>query len=306
MTRAAAAMRFIGVHAADDGGLPMAVRRSAAAGGRAVQVFTAPPTYYNDKVGFKPDAAARVHEALGAAGIAPRHVLVHAAYVLNTASTDETKALRARNGLAKELERSTALGVGGFCFHPGSAGDGDPGEAAVRVGFAIRHALETVPETVSGTRVLIENTAGSGRTMGRSADEIALMLAQVPPELRHRTGYGLDTCHLFAAGHDITSSPDALRSVLARFETAIGERPAFFHLNDSQHPFGSNKDRHALIGEGGIGAEPFRWLLREPVSEGIPLILETPQARAQTVEDDASADPADARMIALLGSFLDA
>jgi deoxyribonuclease IV len=298
-------MRYIGVHAADDGGLPMAVRRAAAAGARAVQVFTAPPTYYNEKVGLKPEKAARVHAALAEAGIEARHLLVHAAYVLNTASPEEPKALRARNGLAKELERSTALGAGGFCFHPGSAGTDDPDAAAVRVGLAIRHALETVPETDGGTRVLIENTAGAGRTMGRTAGEIALMLAQVPDALRHRTGYGLDTCHLFAAGHDIHSSPEAQRATLEGFARTIGEAPAFLHLNDSQHPFGSNKDRHALLGEGMIGAEPFRWLVRDPVAEGIPLILETPSARDSVVEDDASPDPADARMIALLQAFLE-
>lgn len=296
--------RILGVHAADDGGLPMAVRRAAAAGGRAVQVFTAPPTYYNEKVAFKAEKAARVHAALAEAGIERHHLLVHAAYVLNTASPEEAKALRARSGLTKELERSTALAAGGCCFHPGSAGESDPLEAAVRVGVTIRYALESVPETSSGTRVLIENTAGAGRTMGRSAEEIALMLAQVPAEWRHRTGYGLDTCHLFAAGHDIASSAEAQREVLAQFVRIVGERPAFFHLNDSQHPFGSNKDRHALIGEGRIGVEPFRWLLADPISQGIPLVLETPSERATVVEDDPSADPADARMIALLTGLL--
>ena len=295
--------RILGVHPADDGGLPMAVRRGAAAGARALQIFTAPPTYYNEKVTIKPDKAAKVHEALDVAGIARHHVMVHAAYVLNTASPEEPKALRARAGLAKELERTTVLAAWGCCFHPGSAGEGDPQEAAVRVGHAITHALEHVPE-VNRTRVLIENTAGAGRTMGRTAEEIALMLAQVPPALRHRTGYGLDTCHLFAAGHDLHSSRDAQRALLAHFERVIGERPAFLHLNDSQHPFASNKDRHALIGEGAIGAEPFRWLLNDPFSEGIPLILETPSERKTVVEDDVTADPADARMIALLEGFL--
>lgn len=295
--------RLLGVHPADDGGLPMAVRRAAAAGARAMQCFTAPPTYYNEKVGLKPDKAAKVHEALDAVGIARQHLLVHAAYVLNTASPEEPKALRARAGLAKELERTTALGAWGCCFHPGSAGDSDPQEAAVRVGETLRAVLEQVPE-VNATRVLIENTAGAGRTMGRTAEEIALMLAQVPAALRHRTGYGLDTCHLFAAGHDIHSSRDAQRATLAHFVTTIGERPAFFHLNDSQHPFASNKDRHALLGEGALGAEAFRWLVNDPLTEGIPLILETPSERATVVEDDATADPADARMIELLRSFL--
>lgn len=295
--------RFIGGHPSDAGGMGMAVRRAGGAGMRALQLFTAPPTYYNEKLTVKPDKAARVREALAEAGIDPRHVMAHGAYVLNTASTDAVKAARAASGLAKELERCSALGIAGCCFHPGSAGDGDPGEACDRVGDAITHALETVAEGASGTRVLIENTAGAGRTMGRRAGEIARMLARVPASLRHRTGYGLDTCHLFASGHDIASSSEAQRAVLDEYERATGERPAFLHLNDSQHPFGSNKDRHALIGAGTIGVEPFRWLLADPRAGGIPLVFETPSERAETADDDASPDPADVRMQRLLESL---
>ena len=296
--------RFLGAHTPDAGGIVMAARRAGAAGMEAMQLFTAPPTYYNEKVTVKADKVARFRDALAAAGIAPRHVLVHAAYVLNTASVEEVKAARAASGLAKELERSTALGVGGFCFHPGSAGDGDPGEACDRVGVAIQRALESVPETASGTRVLVENTAGAGRTMGRAAEEIARMLGRVPEGLRHRTGYGLDTCHLFASGHDIASSAEAQRAVLDTFERAIGARPAFFHLNDSQHPFGANKDRHALIGGGSIGVAPFGWLLADPRSADVPLVLETPSERTEVADDDASPDPADVRMLSLLRSLL--
>jgi deoxyribonuclease-4 len=297
-------LRYLGAHTSDAGGIVRAARRAGAGGMRAMQLFTAQPTFYNEKATVKADKAARFQDALAAAGIAPAHVLVHAAYVLNTASAEDLKAARAAAGLAKELERSTALGVGGCCFHPGSAGDGDAGEACDRVGDAIRRALEAVPETASGTRVLIENTAGAGRTVGRAAEEIARMLSRVPDALRHRTGYGLDTCHLFASGHDIASSADAQRAVLDAFERATGERPAFFHLNDSQHPFGSNKDRHALIGEGAIGAPAFRWLLADARSQGIPLVLETPSERAEVADDDASPDPADVRMLLLLQSLL--
>jgi deoxyribonuclease IV len=152
--------------------------------------------------------------------------------------------------------------------------------------------------------VLIENTAGAGRTMGRSAEEIARMLSRVPAGLRHRTGYGLDTCHLFASGHDIASAPAAQHAVLDSFEQATGERPGFFHLNDSKHPFASNKDRHALIGEGAIGVEPFRWLLADPRTEGISLVLETPHERGEVGEDDASPDPFDVKMMALLETLL--
>ena len=270
----------------------------------ALQIFTAPPKYYGEKVGAKPNRVATFRDALAMAGIEARNVLAHGAYVLNTASTEPEKAARAAAGLARELERSTAYGIGGCCFHPGSAGDGDPGEACDRVGDAITHALTTVPEGAAATRVLIENTAGAGRTMGRSAEEIARMLSRVPAAMRHRTGYGLDTCHLFASGKDIATSPGAQRAVLDGYERLIGEPPAFFHLNDSQHPFGSNKDRHAWIGDGAIGVEPFRWLLADPRTEGIPLVLETPQERAELAEDDPSADPADERMMQLLRSLL--
>ena len=296
--------RFLGAHTPDAGGIVMAARRAAASRMRALQIMTAPPTYYNEKVTIKADRAAKFGEALALAGIAPRFVLVHGAYVLNTASPEEQKATRAKGGLAKELERSTALGIGACCFHPGSAGDSDPGEACDRVGDAIRFALEMVPETASGTRVLIENTAGAGRTMGRSAEEIARMLARIPSELRHRTGYGLDTCHLFASGHAIAESQEKQREILDAFERTVGEPPGFFHLNDSVHPFSSNKDRHALIGDGQIGVEPFRWLLNDPRTEGIPLVLETPQERKEVADDDASADPSDEKMMRLLESFL--
>jgi deoxyribonuclease-4 len=278
----------------------MAAHRAAAAGMTTLQVFTAPPTYYGEKAGMKPEKAAKFHAALAEGGILPGDVLVHAAYVLNTASPEEEKAHRARAGLTKELERTQAIGALGCCFHPGSAGTGDPERAAIQVGATIRHAVEHVAGTA---RVLVENTAGAGKTMGRTAEEIALMLAQVPAELRHRTGYGLDTCHLFAAGHDIATSAAAQATVLDRFEQVIGEPPAFFHLNDSQHPFGSNKDRHALLGEGAIGAAPFEWLLSDARSHRVPCILETPHDYGEVDESDPGADPADLRMMHLLRAW---
>jgi deoxyribonuclease-4 len=224
-------------------------------------------------------------------------VLVHAGYVLNTASPEPEKAEKAARALAKELERTSALGAMGCCFHPGSAGAGDLDAAIARAGDAVAHALTLVP---AGARVLIENTAGGGKTVGRTAAEVAAMLERVPASLRARAGYGLDTCHLFAAGHDIAASAAGLRGVLDAFCDATGELPAFIHLNDSEGALGSNRDRHALIGEGAIGVSPFRWLLADPRSEGIPLILETPQANPDVADDDVSADPWDVKMMSLL------
>ncbi len=292
---------LIGAHTIDTGGVHMAVRRAAAAGMDTLQLFTAIPKFYNDKTSVRPERIERFRAALDEAGIDGANVLVHAAYVLNTASSDEVKAERARAGLTRELERTTALGIGQLCFHPGSGGStGDRGEAAARVGATIAHALGAID---GESRILVENTAGAGATLGRTPDEIGMILDAVPPALRARTGYGLDSCHLFASGHDIASSRESLTAVLDAFEAAAGAPPSFFHLNDSEGALGSNRDRHLLLGEGAIGAEPFRWLLEDPRARGVPLILETPQDVADIGEDDPSPDPADVRMVALLREF---
>jgi deoxyribonuclease-4 len=289
--------RYIGAHTIDKGGIDMAARRAGAAGMSAMQLFTAIPKYYGDKSSIRPERVERFRGALAAAGIEPARVLVHAAYVLNTATADEEKWGRAAAGLRKELERSTTLGAGAVCFHPGAATDGDREAAVGRVARAITQALDAVP---GATRLLLENTAGAGMTIGRTPDEIGAILQGVPGPLRARTGFGLDTCHLFSAGHDISASPAALGRVLDEFEAAAGEPPSFFHLNDSEGALGSNRDRHMLIGEGKIGREPFGWLLRDRRSAGVPLILETPPETPDVAPDDPSPDPWDVRMMALL------
>ena len=291
---------LLGAHTVDNGGIHMAALRAGRSGMQALQIFTAIPKYYGDKISIRPERVQRFREALGRAGIAPANVLVHSAYVLNTATADEEKWGRAAAGLRKELERSTALGVGALCFHPGAATGGDREAALARVSLAITRALEAVP---GDTRILVENTAGAGLTVGKTPDEIAAMLAGVPKALRRRTGYGLDTCHLFSAGLDIRQSQALFTRILDEFESATGSPPAFFHLNDSEGALGSNRDRHMLIGEGQIGVEPFRWLLRDRRSAGVPLILETPQQNFEIGEEDDSPDPYDVRMMELLRSL---
>lgn len=293
---------YLGGHTIDNGGIHMAVRRAAASDMRAMQLFTAIPKFYGDKSSIKPERVARFSAALADTQIAAEHVMAHGAYVLNAATPDQEKWGRARDGLAKELERSTALRIGSLCFHPGAATDDDRDAAAARVARAIVYALEQVPE--SHTRILVENTAGAGRTFARTAAEIHSILRDVPPAMRRRTGYGLDTCHLFASGYDLRESPARLRGILDEFEDATGEPPSFIHLNDSEGALGSNRDRHTLIGDGQIGIEPFRWLLADPRSEGIPLILETPQLEPAVGDDDATPDPYDVQMMVLLRSLM--
>jgi len=279
----------------------MAVRRAANADMTAMQLFTTIPKFYGDKSSIKPERIERFRAALAETKIDPRFVMAHGAYVLNTATPEEEKSTRARAGLAKELERSTALGIGSICFHPGAAMDDNREAAAERVAMAIVHALEHVP--TGATRVLVENTAGAGRTFAKTAAEVGSILRHVPKPLRARTGYGLDTCHLFASGYDITANGDAISRVLDEFEEETGEPPGFIHMNDSEGALASNKDRHVLLGDGQIGEEPFRRLVLDRRSRGIPLVLETPQLNMEIGDDDASPDPYDVQMMALLEPF---
>ncbi|MGH7480839.1 MAG: deoxyribonuclease IV [Longimicrobiales bacterium] len=293
--------RIIGSHTVDNGGIDMAARRAAAAGMNAVQIFTAIPKFYNDKSSIRPERVERFRAALEELRMPPKHVMVHAAYVLNVATADRAKWARAAAGLRREMERSTTLGVGQVCFHPGSAGSGDVAASAARVARAMRQALDAVDGAV---RLLVENTAGAGSTIGRTPEQVGAILDHLDGPYRARAGYGLDTCHLFASGYDITESAATFGGVLDAFEGACGEAPAFFHLNDSAGELGSNRDRHTLIGEGRIGAGPFRWLLEDKRSRRVPLILETPQKDMEIAKDDARADPYDVRMMDVLGPWL--
>ncbi len=204
-------------------------------------------------------------------------MIAHAAYVLNTATHEEEKYARARAGLAKELERSTALGIGAICFHPGAAMDDNREAAAERVAGAIVHALEHVPNE-HDARARREH--GGRRTHVRE-DGRRGRLHSAPRAEAAARAHRVWSRHLSPACVGLRSPREATTRWLARldeFEEATGEPPGFIHLNDSEGALGSNKDRHMLIGDGQIGVEPFRALLMDRRSRGIPLILETPQA----------------------------
>lgn len=290
-------MLSLGAHTIANGGIHMAVARAANAGMTAMQLFTAEPRFINDRMSIRPERVKRFRDALAKTEIELRNVLVHAPYALSVANADAAKWARASAGLTRELERSTLLGVGAACFHPGNAGDGDRQAAAKRVAKAITAALRAVS---GATRLLVENTAGAGQQIGRTAAEVGAILRHVPDSLRERTGYGLDTCHLFVSGYDIRVSQGAFKAMLDEFEEECGEAASFFHLNDSGGDLGSNLDRHVLIGEGKIGEEPFRWLLSDRRASTVPLILETPQQHMDIGDDDPTPDPWDVQMMRLL------
>lgn len=292
---------WLGAHTIDNGGMDMAVRRAAQAGMSSMQLFTAIPKFYGDKTSIRPERAERFRKAIAETRMDPTHIVAHGAYVLNVATPDTEKWTRARDGLTRELERATMLGLGIVCFHPGAATDGNREAAAERIAQAMTHAMSTIQ---TKTLLLIENTAGAGTTMARTAEEVGAILSHVPKALRGRTGYGLDTCHLFASGYDLSKSRDELTRILDAFEAATGQAPGFFHLNDSEGALGSNRDRHALIGEGQIGENAFRWLIGDRRSRGIPLVLETPQQILDVGDEDATPDPYDVRMMNLLRAMI--
>src|SRR5678815_5723044 len=179
--------KLLGAHTIDNGGIHMAVKRAASAGMTAMQCFTAIPKFYGDKSNINPERVKRFKAALDESNIKPEAVVVHAAYVLSVATPDADKWSRASAGLTKEMDRSSKLGAGCVCFHPGSAGSSPRSASAKQIAKAIVAALESID---SPTRLLIENTAGAGNTMGRTAEEVGEMLADIPKSLRSRTGYG--------------------------------------------------------------------------------------------------------------------
>jgi deoxyribonuclease IV len=262
-------VRYLGAHVSAAGGLANAFERAGGLGCTAFQIFVKSPNRWHGRALDETEAAA-FGAARGVFGAAP--LVAHAAYLINLAAADPVVAERSRAGLADELARCRRLGLEGLVLHPGAHG-GDGEEAGIaRVAAALDATLAAAP--AGPTRVLLEVTAGQGTTLGHRLEHLEAILAATRHEAE--VGICLDTCHLFAAGYPIHTAAgldDLLADVRRRFGPG---RLGAFHLNDSKQPLGSRRDRHANIGEGHIGAEPFGRLLRHPDLAEVPLLLETP------------------------------
>jgi deoxyribonuclease-4 len=259
----------LGAHVSIAGGLPLALHRGVAAGCGVVQIFLKNQVQW---AGRRLDEAEVVEfrRAQAATGLG---AFAHATYLINLATPDPAEWTRAVAALADELERAERLGLPFVVVH-GGAHKGAGREAGV--GQLVR-ALDELGRRTAGWRVRIalENSAGGGSLLGARAEDVGAVFARVAcPE---RLALCLDTCHLFAAGHDIRT-PRGFAAALAGFERAVGlERLVAFHLNDARAPLGSALDRHAHIGEGGIGLAAFRYLLTHPRFRRLPMVLETPK-----------------------------
>ena len=258
---------LIGAHVSQAGGLPLAIERGGQRGCRAIQIFNQSPRMWRPTAYGQEDFEA-FREAMSASPI--EAVLIHAVYLLNCASDDQEIAEKSLTSLIQSLRVGDAIGASGVVLHPGSAKSGDVGEAIARAGAVIREALVCTSECP----LQLENTAGAGGTLGRSFDELAALLDAAGGD--GRLGLCLDSCHLLASGYDIRTAP-GLRDALDECDRLVGlDRLGSLHINDSAQPLGSNRDRHANLGDGELGERGCAVFLSEPRFEGLPCVLETP------------------------------
>jgi deoxyribonuclease-4 len=258
---------LIGAHVSPAGGLPKAIERGVERGCRAIQIFNQSPRMWKPTVHSAENIAA-FREAMSASPIDA--VLIHGVYLLNCASEDPDIRAKSVASLANSLRIGAEIGAVGVVLHPGSAKAGDVQRAIGRAGQAITEALAES----EGCELHLENTAGTGGTLGRSIDELALLLEACGGD--QRIGLCLDSCHLFASGYDIRT-PAGVHGLVGELSEKIGlDRLRSLHLNDSQTALGANRDRHANIGEGELGEAGCSAFLSEPAFEDLPCVLETP------------------------------
>ncbi len=244
-----------------------APERARTIGATAIQVFTKTPNQWREPA-IDPEHASAFRAALADAGV--RAVVAHDSYLINLASPDETLRARSERSFTLELERCRLLGIPWVVSHPGNFMD-DRAAGLARNAEAYAACLARV----DGPGVLIEGTAGAGTALGATFEELAALRSAIPTEVRSRVGFCLDTAHLHAAGYTVASD---IEGVWAAFDRIVGlAHLKCLHLNDSRAALGSRVDRHAWIGEGTIGPEAFRRIMRDPDLAKTIKIIETPK-----------------------------
>lgn len=260
---------LLGAHMSIAGGIHRAFERGLRTGCRTLQIFLKSSNQWKAKALTEEDRELFL-EAQRKSGIAP--VLAHSSYLINLASPDGALRAKSLAAFMGELERANYLGVPAVILHPGAHRDSGEAMGIAAVAAALDAALDRVPPPVS---ILLENTAGQGSSIGRSFEQLAGILEGMSDT--GRVGFCLDTCHLFAAGYDI-STEAGYRRTLRAFDRLIGiGRIQAFHLSDSRKQLGSRVDRHTHIGKGFIGLEAFRCLVNDSRFAAVPKIIETPK-----------------------------
>ncbi|NMC71450.1 MAG: deoxyribonuclease IV [Myxococcales bacterium] len=264
----------LGAHQSIAGGFQTAVRLAEEDGCEALQVFTKVANQWKEPT-VSPAQAAPFRAGVERLGLQP--VLSHVSYLVNLCSEDPAIRERSVDSLARELRRCEVLGIPYVVLHPGAHKGQGPatGIAQVAAGLDAAFARADAGGRV-GARVLLETTAGQGTALGRTFEELAAILAAA--RCARRLAVCFDTCHALAAGYDWTTAK-GYAEVFRALDAALGlDRLLAFHLNDSKKGVASRVDRHAWIGDGVIGLEPFRRLVRDRRFARTPGVLEIPPA----------------------------
>ena len=267
---------LVGAHVRAGGDLLPALRRGAEIGAAVIQVFTQSPrawkpTQYADEV-LAAYREAQAHQTTVQA------TYCHATYLINLAAPDAEVLARSRACLEANFAVASAMGARGLVLHVGSHRGRGLDTSLDQVVDGLLGALAAVP--AGECTLVLENAAGAGDTVGRTFDELAVIIEAIVQQggagTAERLGVCLDTQHLWASGVDYASL-DKADAVVARFDDVVGlERLCCVHLNDSKVPLGANSDRHENVGMGTIGATALGGLLSHPALVGLPAILETP------------------------------
>jgi deoxyribonuclease-4 len=258
---------LIGAHESIAGGIDKSIHRAVEDECESVQIFTGPPGRWKVP-SVEPNAVRAFKEAQSTNGSFP--VVVHGAYLINPAGPDPDLWVRSLHALKEEYIRCTALGIGLLIIHPGSHKDTSVDDGVCRAAEMVQAVLE---ENGEGPDILLENTAGSGSSVGCTFSQLAAIraLAGFPDRIR----FCLDTAHAFAAGYDMRDGK-SVKSMLERIDGEAGlDNIRAVHLNDSMKELGSKVDRHERIGEGCIGMNGFAALVNQDVFQQVPGILET-------------------------------
>jgi deoxyribonuclease-4 len=241
--------------------------RAVERGCEAMQVFNQSPRAWRP-TSWKPDDVAEFLSRMKKGPV--ESVTIHAVYLINPATKDPELRKKSAASLTHALRMGDEIKADGVVLHPGSTVGEPQDEALPRVGEMVRHALGESERC----RLLLENTAGAGNTIGRTFEELRELIDLGGGD--KRIGVCLDSCHMFASGFDITTA-EKVGQVVEHFKKTVGiRRLRCLHVNDSMAPLGSNRDRHAIPGQGEIGATGCAAFLSEPAFEKLPALFEGP------------------------------
>jgi deoxyribonuclease-4 len=263
-----------------------AVERAVVHGCEALQIFCKNANQWLGKP-IDPAEILRFRQRLDETGLTP--VVSHASYLINLATSLPQLREQSIAAFVDELDRAESLGLRGVVIHPGTCTAGTEEDALRLIAEAIESAFKARPH--QKVKVVLEHTAGQGRTVGHQFEHLSAILTHLDGS--PRVGVCLDTCHLLASGYNITD-PSGYDDTFESFERLIGlGRLEVFHGNDSKRPCGSRVDRHEHIGKGFVGLEPFRRLLSDPRFGDRAILIETEKARNAERAGTLLVDPFD-------------